>query len=46
MKAKETILDEPVQTEILWEDATLHSLKLFTKVFVTFAMEFYWDHGS
>ena len=41
MKAKETILDEPVQTEILWEDATLHSLKLFTKVFVTFAMEFY-----
>ena len=46
MKAKETILDEPVQTEILWEDATLHSLKLFTKVFVTFTMEFYWDHGS
>ena len=41
MKAKETILDEPVQTEILLEDATLHSLKLFTKIFVTFAMEFY-----
>ena len=40
MKAKETILDEPVQTEILWEDATLYSLKLFTKIFVTFAMEF------
>ena len=33
MKAKETIIDEPVQTESWWEDATLHSLKLFTKVF-------------
>ena len=29
MKAKETTLEEPVQTEILWEDATLHSLKIF-----------------
>ena len=31
MKAKETTLEEPVQTEILWEDATLHSLKIFPK---------------
>ena len=39
MKAKETILEKPVQTEILWKDATLHSLKKFTKIFVSFAKE-------
>ena len=37
MKAKETTLEEPVQTEILWEDATLRSLKIFLKISVTFA---------
>ena len=39
MKAKETTLEEPVQTEILWEDATLRSLKIFLKISVTFAKE-------
>ena len=39
MKAKETTLAKPVQTEILWEDATIHSLKIFTVIFITFARE-------
>ena len=39
MKAKETTLEEPVQTKILWEDATLHSPKIFPEIFVTFAKE-------
>ena len=37
MKAKETTLAEPVQMEILWKDATIHSLKIFTVIFITFA---------
>ena len=34
-------LEEPVQTEILWEDGRLRSLKIFTEVFVRFAKELY-----
>ena len=40
MKVKETTSEERVQTEILWEDAKLHSLKIFTEIFVTFARRF------
>ena len=40
MKAKETTLEEPVQTWILWEHATIHSPKIFTVMFVTFAREY------
>ena len=39
MKAKEITQQEQVQTEILLEDAKLHSLKIFTEIFVTFAKE-------
>ena len=39
MKVKETTSEERVQTEILWEDTKLHSLKKFTEIFVTFAKE-------
>ena len=40
MKVKKTTSEERVQTEILWEDAKLHSLKIFTEIFVTFASRF------
>ena len=40
MKVKETTSEERAQTEILWEDAKLHSLKIFTEIFVTFARRF------
>ena len=36
MKVKETTSEERVQTEILWEDAKLQTLKIFTEIFVTF----------
>ena len=39
--AMDITLDEPVQTEILWEDGRLRSLKIFTEVFVRFAKELY-----
>ena len=45
-KAKEITLEEPVQTEILWEDATLHSLKIFSEIFFTSAKRTKWDHEN